>query len=78
MARRIFEFVCTNSHRTEALVDSECYATLCKECGAEATKVMSAPSMKLEAFTGSFPTAYSQWNRKRAEKLAIEKKQADS
>jgi predicted nucleic acid-binding Zn ribbon protein len=75
MARRLFEFLCTNSHRTEALVDTECHATPCKECGAEATRVISAPTMKLEGFTGSFPTAYDAWERKRAEKLVIEKKQ---
>jgi predicted nucleic acid-binding Zn ribbon protein len=75
MALRMFEFLCTNSHRTEALVNTECYATPCKECGAEATRIVSAPSMKLEGFTGSFPTAYDAWERKRSEKMAIEKKQ---
>ena len=75
MARRIFEFLCANSHRTEAFVDTECHATPCKECGAEATRVISAPTMKLEGFTGSFPTAYDAWSRKRAEKLVIEQKQ---
>ena len=75
MSRRIFEFLCKNGHRTEAFVDTECHATPCKECGAEATRVISAPNMKLEGFTGSFPTAYDSWERKRAEKLAIEKKQ---
>ena len=75
MPRRIFEFLCENGHRTEAFVDTECHATPCKECGAEAIRVVSAPPMKLEGFTGSFPTAYDAWERKRAEKLAIEKKQ---
>jgi len=75
MARRIFEFLCENNHRTEALVDSECHATPCKECGAEAVKVVSAPNMKLEGWSGSFPTAADSWVRKRAEKLAVERKQ---
>jgi hypothetical protein len=75
MPRRIFEFVCTNAHRTEAFVDDEVHATPCKECGSEATRVVSAPTMKLEAYTGSFPTAYDAWDRKRSEKLAQEKKQ---
>jgi len=74
MSLRMFEFVCTNSHRTEALVDTEVHATPCKECGSEATRVISAPTMKLEGFTGSFPTAYDSWERKRSEKLAQEKK----
>lgn len=75
MPRRIFEFLCENAHRTEAFVDTECYATPCKECGSEAKRVVSAPTMKLEGFTGSFPTAYDAWERKRSEKLAIERKQ---
>ena len=75
MPRRIFEFLCENGHRTDSLVDTECYATLCKECGAEAKRVMSAPSMKLEGWSGSFPTAADSWVRKRTEKIAQERKQ---
>lgn len=75
MSRRIFEFVCTDGHRTEALVDSEVHATPCRECGADSIRVMSAPTMKLEGWTGSFPTAYDSWERKRFEKLAQERKQ---
>ena len=75
MALRMFEFFCANSHRTEALVDPDTQHLLCRECGAEATKVISAPTMKLEGWTGSFPSAYDAWDRKRAEKLAIERKQ---
>ena len=75
MPRRIFEFVCNNGHRTEALVDTEVHVTPCKECGSEAMRVMSAPTMKLEGWTGSFPTAYDAWERKRSEKLAQERKQ---
>ena len=75
MPRRIFEFVCENGHRTDSLVDTECHATPCKECGSEAKRVMSAPSMKLEGWSGSFPTAADSWVRKRAEKLAVERKQ---
>jgi hypothetical protein len=74
MARRIFEFVCSNSHRTEAFVDTECHATPCKECGTEATRVISAPSMKLEGWSGDFPSAADSWVRKRSEKIAQEQK----
>jgi hypothetical protein len=75
MPRRIFEFVCGNNHRTEAFVDTEVHATPCKECGSEATRVISAPTMKLEGCTGDFPTAADAWVRKRSEKIAQEKKQ---
>ena len=73
--RRMFEFVCEDSHISEALVSSDVREVSCRACGKKATRIVSAPATKLEPFTGSFPTAYSQWNRKRAEKLAIEQKQ---
>ena len=75
MALRFFDFLCENSHKTEALVDSEEYTMLCKECGSEAKRTVSAPMMKLEGITGSFPSAYDAWERKRAEKLVQERKQ---
>lgn len=75
MARRFFDFLCENFHKTEALVDSEEYTILCKECGSEAKRTVSAPMMKLEGITGSFPSAYDAWERKRAEKLVQERKQ---
>lgn len=76
MARRIYEFVCNEAHhRTESFVDETCHATPCKECGAEATRVMSAPTMRLEGCTGDFPSAADAWVRKRSEKMAQEQKQ---
>ncbi len=75
MALRIFEFLCANSHRTEALVDPDTQHLFCSKCGREAARVISAPTMKLEGCSGSFPTAYDAWERKRNEKIAIERKQ---
>jgi hypothetical protein len=76
MALRMFEFQCANSHRIEALVDPETHKLLCSKCGQEATRVISAPTMKLDGCSGSFPTAYDSWERKRSEKLAQERKQS--
>lgn len=73
--RRMYEFQCEDFHVSEALVDQETREIPCKECGKPAKRIVSAVQMKLEPFTGSFPTAYDAWNRKRAEKLAIEQKQ---
>lgn len=75
MARRIFEFLCANSHRTEALIDDSVTHLQCSKCGAEAAKIISAIRLNLEGCSGSFPTAADSWVRKRAEKLAIEQKQ---
>ena len=74
--RRMYEFACEDSHISEALVESETREIPCKECGKPATRIVSAVRMELEPFTGSFPTAYSQWNRKRAEKQALEVKRS--
>lgn len=75
MALRMFEFLCANSHRTEALVDPDVQELRCSKCGAEAARVISAPTMKLDGCSGSFPTAYDSWERKRSQKLAQERKQ---
>ena len=75
MARRMFEFLCANSHRTESLVDESVTHLHCSKCGAEAAKIISATRVNLEGCTGSFPTAADSWVRKRAEKLAVEQKQ---
>ena len=74
MARRIFEFLCANSHRTEAFVDDDTQHLFCSKCGAEAARIISAIRLNLEGCTGSFPTASDSWVRKRAEKLAQEQK----
>ena len=75
MALRMFEFLCANSHRIEALVEPSVQELYCSKCGREAAKVISAPAMKLEGWSGSFPTASDAWERKRSEKLAVERKQ---
>ena len=75
MALRFFDFLCENDHKTEALVKDDVYTAFCKVCNAEAKRLVSAPMMKLEGITGSFPSAYDAWERKHAEKLAQERKQ---
>lgn len=75
MALRFFDFLCENDHKTEALVGENVYTISCKLCGSEAKRTVSAPMMKLEGITGSFPSAYDAWERKRAEKLVQERKQ---
>ena len=74
MSRRMFEFVCEDGHISEALVSSDVREVSCRACGKKATRIVSAVQSKLDPFTGSFPTAYDAWDRKRAEKLAIEQK----
>ena len=73
--RRMFDFFCDNGHVTERLVDDSVGSIICPQCGKDAVKAVSAPSIKLEGFTGAFPDAYDRWARVRAEKLQQEKKQ---
>lgn len=72
--RRMFDFVCTENHKFEAFVDDSVREHKCPHCNSDAIRVVSAPTMKLEGFTGAFPSAYDAWSRKRAEKLAQERK----
>lgn len=77
MPKRLFEFACGEGHITERLVDSETRTVLC-HCFSEAERIVSAPQIKLEGFTGAFPGAYDRWERVHKEKLAVERRQAAS
>ena len=47
----------------------------CQGCGGTATKVRSVPNFTLPGNDpAGFPTAYDQWNKKREQKIAQEKK----
>ena len=72
--KRIYEFACESGHRTEKLVGYETTNVQCN-CGSVAHRIMSAPSIKLEGWSGSFPTSASQFDRKHREKLAAELKE---
>lgn len=78
MAKRIFEFLCEDNHVTDSYVDSECRQATCKVCGKPSVRIISTPMVALEGTTGSFPGAAMQWERKRAEKIAQERKQRAS
>lgn len=75
MGLKLFDFLCDKGHVTEKLVKDENLAVQCNICGKLAHRTVSAPSFKLEGFTGNYPTAYDRWEKVRAEKLAIERKQ---
>jgi hypothetical protein len=75
--RRIFEFVCPDGHISEYLVEDSTRNHTCF-CGKSSERIVSAPQVKLEGITGSFPGAYDRWERVRKEKLAVERKQAAS
>jgi len=70
---RMFDFVCENGHRTERLADYESVDLKC-ECGAITNRILSAPAIRLEGWSGSFPGAASKFDRIHREKLAAERK----
>jgi len=70
---RMFDFVCENGHKTERLTDYEAVSFRC-ECGAQATRILSAPAVKLEGWSGRFPGAANKFDRIHREKLAAERK----
>lgn len=72
--KRMFDFLCDEYHESEAFVDSEVRTIKCPVCGKDSHRLVSAPQIKLEGFTGAFPDAYDKWARNRAEKLKQEQK----
>ncbi len=70
----MYEFLCKEGHRTERFTAYETQETLC-DCGNAAKRVISAPSIKLEGWSGNFPSEHGRFERKHLEKLAAERKQ---
>lgn len=75
MARRLYEFKCKDLHHTETFVDETVKEVQCSVCGEKATRIISAPGIYLEPFSGIYPSATSKWEKNRAEKLRLERKQ---
>ena len=75
MPRRLYEFKCAKDHITEQLVDETIKVSQCRECDEMATRIISPTGIYLEPFSGVFAGAYDRWDRVRAEKLKLEKKQ---
>ena len=72
--KRIYEFVCNCGQRIEKLTGYETASVQC-ECGGTASRTISAPKVNLEGWSGQFPTAAMQFDRRHQEKLKAERKQ---
>ena len=59
---KIYDFRCTNGHVFEEMVESGVTISRCG-CGANATKMVSAPSFHLDGSTGDFPGQHIKWVR---------------
>ena len=72
---RVFDYLCENGHMHEAFVASaDVEHTTCEECGSIATRQLAAPGFKLEGVSGHFPSAGMSWQRKREERMVVERK----
>jgi hypothetical protein len=69
----MYDFVCENGHKIERYCVYEMQSVQC-ECGGLANRTISAPSINLEGWSGSFPGAAMKFNRKHREKLDAERK----
>ena len=73
--KRMYEFVCGECHHiTEKLTGYETVNVKCVTCGSSSIRKVSAPAIKLEGWSGSFPGAANKFDRIHREKLAAEQK----
>ena len=59
---KIYDFRCDNGHVFEEMVESGITTSRCG-CGANATKMVSAPKCVLEGHSGDFPGRHMKWVR---------------
>jgi hypothetical protein len=71
--KRMYEFVCLCGQRTEAFTDYETASVQCS-CDGEAHRVISAPAISLEGWSGNFPSSWLKFDQKHRDKLKAERK----
>jgi len=71
-----YDFKCSNGHVFDELVKYEVDKLPCPTCGLEASRQVSAPMVRLDGTDPSFPGAYDSWERKRAKRIAEERKKS--
>ena len=77
MARRMYDFKCSQEHITEGFVDYETTAILC-ECGEEAKRIISPVRVSLDGTDPIYTGAYDRWARIREEKTKQEAKRNEA
>ena len=71
--KRMYEFACESGQRIERFTSYEDKTVSCN-CGKLASRVISAPASKLEGWSGHFPTAHAQFEKRHLDKLKSEQK----
>jgi hypothetical protein len=59
---KVFDFRCTNGHVFEEFVKGDVTTSRCG-CGANATRMLSAPTCVLDGHSGDFPGRHMKWVR---------------
>jgi len=71
--RRMYDFRCESGEKIERLATFDEQIVRCK-CGKSARRTISVSNFNLEGWSGDFPTAHQQFDRKHREKLESERK----
>jgi putative FmdB family regulatory protein len=53
----LYDFLCKCGNKFEGLARIDDKTHLCERCGEKAIRLVSAPMIKLEGWSGHFPTA---------------------
>jgi putative FmdB family regulatory protein len=59
----LYDFKCSCGEIFEGLARIDERTRKCGSCGLEANRMVSAPSIKLEGWSGHFPSSHSKWVR---------------
>ena len=73
--KKLFEFRCSSCHHDFEELTEYTQTFTCPKCNSNADKIISAPRVSLEGWSGTFPSAADAWDKKRKQKLAEERKQ---
>lgn len=76
--KKLFNFSCRECDEYFEKLIEYTQITECPSCGGQADKVITAPTIKLEGYSGAFPGAAMQFDRKHRQKLAEERKRSES
>jgi len=71
---KVYDYLCAAGHRNEIFSEQHHVVQDCPDCGAPAHRTISAPRFQLEGVSGDFPGAAMQWEKKRAQKMAVQER----
>lgn len=77
MARRLYDFKCSQEHITEGFVDYETTTISCS-CGNVANRIISPVRISLDGTDPNFVAAYDRWAKRHEEKQKQEAKRNEA